>query len=106
MLLHSGGLILPELPASLAEFAQRLLARRGVEIRLNTRLAGATIDAALLSGGERIMTRTLVSTVPSGPNPLVAALPLKMERGRLVVDATLAVSDHAGVWAVGDCAAL
>ena len=106
VLLHSGGLILPELPASLAEFAQRLLVRRGVEIRLNTRLAGATIDSALLSGGERIMTRTLVSTVPSGPNPLVGALPLKMERGRLVVDATLAVSDHAGVWAVGDCAAV
>src|SRR5262249_39587955 len=40
VLLHAGALILPELPQSLAEFAQRLLARRGVEIRLNTRLAG------------------------------------------------------------------
>src|SRR5439155_1753592 len=36
VLLHAGRLILPELPASLAEFAQRLLARRGVEIRLET----------------------------------------------------------------------
>ncbi|HEV8471493.1 MAG TPA: FAD-dependent oxidoreductase [Methylomirabilota bacterium] len=105
VLLHAGGLILPELPQSLAEFAQRLLARRGVEIRLNTRLAGATVDTALLAGGERIATRTLVSTVPSGPNPLLATLPLKTERGRLVVDATLAVPGHPGVWAVGDCAA-
>jgi NADH:ubiquinone reductase (H+-translocating) len=106
VLLHAGPLILPELPASLAEFAQRLLRRRGVEIRLQTRLAGATADAALLAGGDRIATRTLVSTVPSGPNPLVSMLPLKMEHGRIVVDAALEVPDRPGVWAVGDCAAV
>ena len=106
VLLHAGTLILPELPASLAEFAQRLLMRRGVEIRLQTRLAGATADAALLAGGDRIATRTLVSTVPSGPNPLVAMLPVKTDRGRIVVDAGLEVPDRPGVWAVGDCAAV
>jgi len=105
VLLHAGSLILPELPASLAEFAQRLLMRRGVEIRLQTRLAGATADAALLAGGDRIATRTLVSTVPSGPNPLLAMLPVKTDRGRIVVDAGLEVPDRPGVWAVGDCAA-
>jgi NADH dehydrogenase len=104
VLLHAGPLILPELPASLARFAQRLLTRRGVEIRLQTRLAGATADAALLEGGERIATRTLVSTVPSMPNPLVAALDCKKERGRIVVDRHLELPDHPGVWAVGDCA--
>src|SRR5919197_2065848 len=52
VLVHGGSLILPELPSSLAEFAQRLLMRRGVEIRLQTRLAGATADAALLAGGD------------------------------------------------------
>ncbi|HYB41622.1 MAG TPA: FAD-dependent oxidoreductase, partial [Candidatus Methylomirabilis sp.] len=104
VLLHAGDLILPELPASLASFAQRLLAKRGVEIRLNARLAGATGDAALLEGGGRIPTRTLVSTVPSGPNPLVSALPCRKERGRLVTDEHLQVPDHPGLWAVGDCA--
>src|SRR5213592_3846451 len=74
VLLHAGGLILPELPESLAAFAQKLLMKRGVEVRLNTRLAGATAEAALLTGGARVETRTLVSTVPSGPNPLVAPL--------------------------------
>ena len=106
VLLHAGTLILPELPASLAEFAQRLLMRRGVEIRLQTRLGGATADAALLAGGDRIATRTLVSTVPSGPNPLVAMLPLKTDRGRIVVDGGLEVPDRPGVWAVGVCAAV
>jgi NADH dehydrogenase len=106
VLLHAGGLILPELPKSLAEFAQTLLMKRGVEIRLHTRLAGATADTALLEGGGRIETRTLVSTVPSAPNPLVAMLPVKKERGRILVDAHLEVADYPGLWAVGDCAAI
>ena len=104
VLLHSGALILPELPESLARFAQGLLGRRGVEIRLNTRLAGATADYAVLADGTRIATKTLVSTVPSAPNPIVAALPVKKERGRIVVDAFLEAQDWPGVWAVGDCA--
>jgi NADH dehydrogenase len=104
VLLHAGAVILPELPGSLGRFAQMLLARRGVEIKLNRRLQGATADAALLDGGERIATRTLISTVPSMPNPLVAALGCKKERGRIVVDEHLALPDYPGVWAVGDCA--
>jgi NADH dehydrogenase len=106
VLLHAGSLILPELPRSLAEFAQKILMQRGVEIRFNTRLRGATADAALLDGGERIATRTLVSTVPSGPNSLVGVLPCKKERGRVVVDAGLEVPEYPGVWAVGDCASV
>lgn len=104
VLLHAGGLILPELPRNLAEFAQRLLMKRGVELRLNTRLAGATAEAALLAGGERIEARTLVSTVPGGPNPVVAALDCPKDRGRIVTDPYLEVPGYAGVWAVGDCA--
>ena len=104
VLLHAGSLILPELPDKLARFAQTLLQRRGVDIRLNTRLAGATADYALLSGGEKIPAKTLVSTVPSAPNPVVAALPCKKERGKVVVNEHLEVPDYPGVWALGDCA--
>ena len=104
VLLHAGSLILPELPEGLARYAQTLLQRRGVDIRLNTRLAGATAEYALLAGGQKILTKTLVSTVPSAPNPLVSGLPCKMERGKIVVNEYLEVPDYPGVWAVGDCA--
>ena len=104
ILLHAGDLILPELPTSLATFAQRLLQKRGVNIRLQTRLAGATAEAALLAGGERIPTKTLVSTVPSAPHAIIASLPVKLERGRIVVNDRLEVPDYPGVWALGDCA--
>ena len=58
----------------------------------------------MLSDGRRIATRTLISTVPSSPNPIVEQLGLPIARGRLECDATMAVKGCEGVWAVGDCA--
>jgi NADH dehydrogenase len=104
ILLHAGPVVLPELPENLATFAQRLLRKRGVDIRLDTKLSGATAEYALLDNGERVPAKTLVSTVPSAPHPLVAALPCKKERGRIAVNEYLEVPDFPGVWALGDCA--
>ncbi len=106
VLLHSGERILPELDERLGLFAQRVLARRRLDIRLGCRLASATRTNAVLDNGDRIATRTIVSTVPAGPNPLVTALPIQRERNRIVVDTHLAVVGHDGVWALGDCAAI
>ena len=61
-----------------------------------------TAEATFLSGGERLSTRTLVSTVPTAPNPLVVGLPVATERGRIVVNEHLEVPGYPGVWAVGD----
>jgi NADH:quinone reductase (non-electrogenic) len=104
VLLHSQERILPEMAEPLALFAQRILAGRGVEVRLKTRLAAATGAAAVLAGGERIATRTLVSTVPSSPHPLLERLALPRAKGRVVTNGHLEVEGHPAVWAVGDCA--
>jgi len=104
VLLHAGPRILPELTEDLGLFAQRILERRKVEIRLNTRLAGATGDYALLQGGERIPTKTLISTVPSAPHPVLTALPCRKEKGRIVTNEFLELPEFPGVWALGDCA--
>jgi NADH dehydrogenase len=105
LLLHSQARILPEMDASLALFAQKLLAARGVEIRLATRLEAATGYEAILKGGERIPTRTLVSTVPAFPHPLIDSLALpRSDHGRLLTDAGLRVQGEERVWALGDCA--
>lgn len=107
VLLHAQDRILPEMDAKLAEFAQRILRSRNVEIRLKTLLAAATGDEALLAQGERIACKTLVSTVPAFPHPLVDSLPLpKTKNGRIEVDAHLAVAGVPGVWAAGDCGAI
>jgi NADH:quinone reductase (non-electrogenic) len=104
ILLHALDRILPELDESLATYAQKLLAKRGVEVRLNIRLSAATGVAALLADGTRIPTRTLISTVPSSPNPLIDLLQLPRERGRLRVDTSMLVNGTNNVWALGDCA--
>ena len=104
VLAQGGARILPELSDSLASFAHKILLRRKVDVRLGTRIAGATAEFAILNTGEKIRTRTLVSTVPMGAHPLLAALPWGMEKGRVVVDEFLQVAGHPGVWAVGDCA--
>jgi NADH dehydrogenase len=59
----------------------------------------------VLADGERIMTRTLVSTVPASPHPVVESLDLpKGKNGKLVVTPHLDVEGADGVWALGDCA--
>ncbi|HEU0034874.1 MAG TPA: FAD-dependent oxidoreductase [Kofleriaceae bacterium] len=105
VLVHSGTRILPELHDNLAAFAERELRTRGVEILLGKRLIAATADAAILACGTTIATKTLVSTVPASPHPLLERLALpKTRSGRIEVDATCAVPGHPGVWALGDCA--
>lgn len=97
--------ILPELPESLGRFAERFLRGRGVEILLETRVDAATATEAVLSDGQRLATRTLVSTVPAFPHPLIDSLTaLPKERGRVEVDTHLRVKGFTNVWAVGDCA--
>jgi len=79
--------------------------RRGVEVLLDTKLVSATCKTAELEGGVAIRTRTLVSTVPSSPHPLIEALALpKTKNGRLLVDRGLAVEGRNDIWALGDCA--
>ncbi len=105
VLIHSGEKILDkELGKDLSLYAQKMLTKRGVELCLNTRLRTATPDSAVLSSGERIPTKTLVSTVPSMPHPLVEGLEIPKEKGKIKTDAFLQVEGFADVWAMGDCA--
>lgn len=102
---HAGARILPAVTDKLALFAHQMLHKHGVEIRLGTRLAAATGEAAILSSGESIPTRTLVSTGPASPHPLLQGLPLvKGKDGRVLVNSFLEVEGAQHIWALGDCA--
>jgi NADH:ubiquinone reductase (H+-translocating) len=96
--------ILPELSRKLGIYAQRKLAMRGVEIITNAKVAEYREGIIELTNGKRISSNTLIWTAGTTPNPLVAALPLPMRNGRIVVDDYLEVDGCPGVWAVGDCA--
>ncbi len=105
ILLHSGQRILDrEMSEELSLYAQKILQKRGMEIRFNSRLQSATPDAAILQNGERIPTKTLVSTVPSSPNPIVDLISLPKEKGKIKSSTTLQVEGTKNIWAIGDCA--
>jgi NADH:ubiquinone reductase (H+-translocating) len=105
VLVHSGEHVLErELTRRLASYATGALAERGIELLLGERLVAASPHAAVLSDGRRISTHTLISTVPSSPNPIVEQLGLPAVRGRLDCDGTMAVKGTDGIWALGDCA--
>jgi NADH:ubiquinone reductase (H+-translocating) len=107
LLVHSGARVLPELTASLGQYAFERMQARGIAFKLNSRVTDATATSVSLNNGEEIETSTLVWTAGSAPNPLLRELDLPCDkRGAVTVDETLAVKLHANVWALGDCAAI
>ena len=111
VLVHSRDRILPELGASLADYALERMRARGVTFELNARLSVARLGGVTLKRKEpepaefKIATETLVWTAGAVPNPLVQELAIERDkRGAVVVEDTLCVKGNAGVWALGDCA--
>jgi NADH:ubiquinone reductase (H+-translocating) len=106
LLIDTADRVLPGLAESLARTADRVLRRRGVDIRTKTSVAEATVDAVRLSDGTVVPTRSLIWCVGVRPEPLVESLGLPTNRGRLVVDEFLAVPGQPDLWAGGDVAAV
>jgi NADH dehydrogenase len=104
VLVHPGPVVLPELSSSLGQYTQETLRKKGIDVRLNTKVVGYENCTVMLSDGTSLPTHTLIWTAGTTPHSLLAALPCAKERGRIVVNDTLEVKGSAGVWAIGDCA--
>jgi NADH dehydrogenase len=98
--------LLPELDGHLSKTADRVLRRRGVEVRTGQSVADARPDCVRLSDGENIATHSLIWCVGVRPDPLIARLALPVSQGRLDVDEFMAVPGAPGMYACGDCAAV
>lgn len=107
VLIHSKDRLMDrELSPSLGRYAQKILKKRGVEILFNQRLKTATPKGAILDNGEKILSKTVISTVPSSPNPIVEMMDLPKVKGKIKTDASLLVEGSKSLWAIGDCAAI
>jgi NADH dehydrogenase len=104
VLVHSGPVILPELGDKLGRYAQQALARSGIEIITNARVAECGDHIVRLADGRSIASHLVVWTAGTSPHPLIHDLPCELDHGRIVVDETLAVPGWPGIWALGDCA--
>ncbi len=106
ILVHSGPIILPELDPKLGSYAQQKLAKRKVEILLNTKVEAFSGRTMRLSDGTTIHANTLVWTAGTSPHPLVDAIPCAKHKGHLLVTESLELESAPNVWALGDCAAI
>ena len=105
-LVHSGDRLLPELSPSLGRFAERKMREQGIDVRLNARCVRVDDRGVMLADGEVLAAGTVICTIGTAPNPLIADLALPKARGRLEVAADMSVPGVTGVWALGDCAAV
>jgi NADH dehydrogenase len=104
--------LLPEFEPALGEYTASRLRAAGIDVRLRTKVAGfdgrtLSLDSSGSSAKPSpLSVRTLIWTAGVAPSQLIESMSLEKERGRIVVDETLAVPGHEGVWACGDCAAV
>ncbi len=106
LLLDTAPRLLPELDERLSKTADRVLRRRGVEVRTGQSVADALDGYVQLSTGEKVPTRCLIWCVGVRADPLVDGLDLETNRGRLVVDEFMSVPGAPEIYACGDCAAV
>ena len=104
--------LLPEFDPALGEYTATKLRAAGIDVRLRTKVAtfdGRTLSLESSSDSAQqspLPARTLIWTAGVSASPLIESLAIEKERGRIVVDETMAVPGHEGVWACGDCAAV
>ncbi len=107
MVLEAGPTIMRDLGEEFAQRVQRRLIRKGIEIRAATSLREVRDHAVELTGGDIVPTRTVVWTAGVVAHPMTAQVSSERdERGRLVCEPDLRVRGLAGVWALGDSAAV
>ncbi|MCZ7624501.1 MAG: NAD(P)/FAD-dependent oxidoreductase [Candidatus Methylomirabilis sp.] len=107
LLVSKGDRILPDFAGELAETGQKTLMKRGIEVRLHTRVTGASMEHVELNDHELIPTRTLIWAAGVTANPVLAKLPVpRSPQGGIVVDEFLTIPACPEVYVIGDGASV
>src|SRR5207245_7931058 len=89
----------------LGRYAQRVLERRGVEVRTRVLVKAADPQGVSLSDGTSIPCRTIVWSAGVRPNdPTEAPSVPRFRNARIKVDGWLRIPEAAGAFAIGDVA--
>lgn len=105
-LIEAGDRLLRALHPKLSRYALARLERRGVDVRLNTKVDSVDAHGILLAGGERVEAWTVVWAGGVGVADWVADLGVAVEQGRIVVSPDLRVVGCDDIFAIGDAAAI
>jgi NADH dehydrogenase len=103
-LVHSQDQILPEVAPKLREFARKKMEKAGITMLLNTRAVAATHQGVELHDGHMVTGATIVCTIGTAICPIVQALDVPKERGRIRTTPEMRIEGQTNAWAIGDCA--
>jgi NADH dehydrogenase len=104
--------ILPEVDRDMGAYTVEQLRRRGMDIRLGTRLESCVDGIVQLSDGDSFGADTIVWTAGVKPSPMLDRTDFpRDDKGRVTCRPTLQVVDAEGhvvpgAWSAGDCAAV
>jgi NADH dehydrogenase len=106
-MVEAAGRILPEVSLAMAEYTVRELEKRGIAVKLNTRVESLSGGFVVLDDGSKFAADTVVWTAGIRANPLVESSDLPLDEAKRVrCNADLRVVDVEDAWAAGDCAAV
>jgi NADH dehydrogenase len=96
----------PEMPRELGDYVRRNLGGRGIEIALETKIAGCERGIVRIEGDSDVRAETLIWTAGVGTAPVAQDVEVERVEGedRLPTDPFLRVRGADGLWAAGDCA--
>ncbi len=110
-------MILPGFNEKLADFAKEKMIQRGIDIRLRTAVTsfdGTEVSVKSLDENPKdsvneskisgIRTKTLIWTAGVTPVNTIKRSMFKTDKGKIIVNDFLEVSEFPGVFAIGDCA--
>jgi NADH:ubiquinone reductase (H+-translocating) len=107
ILVEAGPELFPMFKADIRAYAEKALAKRGVEVMTGEVVESITPLRVALKSGTVLPAHTLVWGAGLQGNALVQSLGLELERGnRIGVDSELGIPAHPEVYAVGDVAAI
>ena len=105
VLIEAAPYVLAAFVPSLREAARKSLGRKGIEVRLNTKVEAVTDHSVRIAGGEEIPAATVIWTAGVRASDVGRATGVPLERqSRIVVDDTLQVPGHPVVFVIGDLA--
>ncbi|MCZ3387061.1 MAG: FAD-dependent oxidoreductase [Actinomycetia bacterium] len=102
-LVEATGQILPEVGPEMGVWTLEQLRKRGIDVKLETRLESCVGGHVVLSDGTEFDAETVVWTAGVKASPVLQKTDLPLnERGRLLADATLRVVGTTNAWGAGD----
>ncbi|TDE01996.1 NAD(P)/FAD-dependent oxidoreductase [Jiangella asiatica] len=107
VLVEAAGHILPEVGPEMGVYTVQELSKRGIEIRLETRLESCVDGHVVLSKGRPFDSDTIVWTAGVKANPVLANSDLPLDdRGRVRCVPEMRIDGLEDAWAAGDNAAI